>query len=312
MKQKMKVVFMGTSSICLPTLRALKDHPQVSLTCVVSMPSRKSGRGMKMAPPPVAQFALDHHIPLVQTPQVNQEVSFIEKMRTKKIDIIIVFAFAQFISQEILNLPPNGCFNIHTSLLPKYRGAAPLQYALLHGDKETGITIQKMVKKMDAGDIAVSRTIPIEREDNGYSLQEKLQDQAPEVVRIFLKHLLEDTLSLTPQDESQATYAPTLSKGDGHLHFVTQTFQEIHNRLRAFKPWPGTFCYLNDKYLKVFEIAPYPSKTLPPGQGAVHKGCLLVGASDQTIHLKRVQLEGKKPCEDHQLINGLRTDIVIS
>lgn len=305
-----KIIFLGTPEICLPTLQALFSNPHVKLDSVVSMPGRKAGRGMQVKNPSVAQFALDHQIPLLQTSCINNENEFLTQK--KGIDLIIVFAFAQFLSSRVLRLPKWGCFNIHTSLLPKYRGAAPIQYALLNGDAETGITIQKMVRKMDAGDIAIAKTVPIAPEDNAISLHDKLMHEAPKVVNQLIDQIVSDSLSLTPQDEANVSFASVLSKEEGRPQFASETFTQIQNRLRAFTPWPGTFCYLNGKRLKILEIV-LSDISVPPGKCNVEHGFLLVGTRDNTIRIKRAQLEGKRPCLDYELLNGIRTkEITIS
>ena len=261
----MKTVFFGTPEIGLSTLQALSQNPHIDLSYIVSMPSRRAGRGMKIKHPAVAQFALDHQIPLLQTAGINQEEEFLENLESKNIDLIIVFAFSQFLSERILKLPKQGCFNIHTSLLPKYRGAAPIQYALLNGDPLTGITIQKMAKKMDAGDIALTQTIPIGPTDNASTLHEKIINKAPQVITLFINQMIDGDLLLVPQNESDVSFAPILSKQDGHLKFANETFAQIENRIRAFDPWPGTFCYLNKKRIKVFSITP-SDVILAPGK----------------------------------------------
>ena len=307
----MKTVFLGTPEIGLSTLQSLHQNSHIDLNYIISMPSRKAGRGMKIKHPVVAQFALDHQIPLFQTDSINKEEEFLTKLESENIDLIIVFAFAQFLSERILKLPKQGCFNIHTSLLPKYRGAAPIQYALLNGDSLTGITIQKMVKKMDAGDIALTQTLPIDPKDNGNTLREKLMNEASKAVTLFINQIIDGSLLLRPQNESDVSFAPSLSKQDGHLRFANETFGQIQNRIRAFDPWPGTFCYLNGKRLKVFSITPSDVVVLP-GKCDTGHGFILVGSKDKTIRLKTVQLEGKKPCFDRELLNGIRDKIILS
>ena len=306
-----KTAFFGTPEICLPTLRSLYNNPQIQLNCIVTMPDRKAGRGMKMKTPAVAQFALDYNIELIQTARINNEEEFWAQKAKAGIDLIIVFAFAQFLSERILKLPKLGCFNIHTSLLPQYRGAAPIQYALLNGDRETGISIQKMIKKMDAGDIAVAQTVAIDPADNASSLHDKLMNKTPATVSLFIDQIINDTLSFTTQNEADVSFAHAISKKDGQVNFATETLTQIQNRLRAFDPWPGVFCYLNGKQLKILEISP-SDISLAPGKCDTSHGFLLVGAADKTIRIKNLQLEGKKPCLDHDLLNGMRTKITLS
>ena len=308
---KIKTSFFGTPEICLPTLEALWENPRVELSSIVTMPGRRAGRGMKVKNPAVAEFALEHQIPLLQTARINGEEEFLEQQGREGLDLIIVFAFAQFLSERVLKLPRVGCFNIHTSLLPKYRGAAPIQYALLNGEKETGVTIQRMVKKMDAGDMAVIEKVSIAEEDNAGMLHDKLMKRAPVALNTLIDHIVNDTLVFHSQDESRVSFAHTLSRDDGRLHFSNLTCEQIQNRLRAFNPWPGNFCYLNEKRLKVLEIAS-SDISVPSGKCQTKQGFLLVGAKDGTIRIKMAQLEGKRPCLDSDLLKGIRTDIVIS
>ena len=308
----MKTIFAGTPEICLPTLQALHQHPLVDLHWIVSMPDRKAGRGLKIKKTAVAQFAIDYQVNLLQTACLNREDDFWAKQKKEGIDLIVIFAFSQFVSQKIIDFPKKGCYNIHTSLLPKYRGAAPIQHALLNGERETGVSIQKIALKMDAGGIALTHKVPIEKEDNGQTLHDKLMAEAAMMIPSFIHQIAQDKLTTTPQDESQVSFAPSLSKQDGKLDFANKSFDEIHNRIRAMTPWPGSFCYLNDKYLKVFDIAPIAEMSLAPGTCENKKGALFVGMVDQTIRIKKLQLEGKKACSDTELLNGIRTKIKIT
>ena len=307
-----KTIFAGTPEICLPTLQALHEHPAVDLRHVISMPDKKAGRGMKIKKSAVAEFAIDNNINLFQTANINKEDGFWEGHKKAGVDLMIIFAFAQFVSQKIIDLPKHGCYNIHTSLLPKYRGAAPIQYALLNGDKETGVSLQKIVLKMDAGDIAIARKIQIAEDDNAKNLHDKLMIEAAALIPSFIEQIDQGKVTPVAQDESHVSFAPSLSKQDGKIDFAQMSFRDIKNRIRALTPWPGTFCYLNDKYLKVFEIAAEGKTALSPGACENKKGTLLVGASDQTIRITQLQLAGKKACLDSELLNGIRGEIKIT
>ena len=154
--KKQRVVFCGTPDFSVPTLELLHNHPLIEVAYVVTMPDRPKGRGQQLHSPPVAEFAKQNKIPLFQTANINKENDFLNQLKREKIDFLMVLAFAQFLSDRVLNIPKLGCFNIHTSLLPKYRGAAPIQYALLNGDCVTGVSIQKITSKLDAGDVALA------------------------------------------------------------------------------------------------------------------------------------------------------------
>ena len=303
--RRLKAIFMGTPDFSIPALEILFNHPLIELICIVTMPDRPAGRGKKILSPPVAKFALENKIKIIQTENINKEENFAELAENNEIDLIIVLAFAQFLGKKILSLPKLGCFNIHTSLLPKYRGAAPIQYALLNGDTSTGVSIQKMVKKMDAGDLCHSFELKISHEETGGQLYTRLKFQAALSLNEFIHDLHANTVSFSSQDEENVSFAPTLKKDDGKLDLSKHSFQEIQNCLRAFDPWPGVFTFLNNKRLKIFKIEIY-NKKLDPGHLSTEFGQLIVGINNASIRLLEVQLEGKKRCSDTELLNGLQ------
>ena len=231
---------------------------------------------------------------------------FLDQLEKEDIDFFVVLAFAQFLGKRVLELPKIACFNIHTSLLPKYRGAAPIQYALLNGDKTTGVSIQKMVKKMDAGDLVKECEIPVSHSETGGQLYTRLKFQAALTLNNLISDILNDNVSTKVQNEDEVSFAPTLKKEDGHINFHDDSFITIWNKVRALKPWPGTYAFLNDKRLKIIEIKEYPSLKVSPGQVVLKDKKLLVGCADKTIRLSYVQLEGKKPSSDTELANGLQ------
>lgn len=303
MKKALRALFFGTPEFSVPVLKILNEHEFIDIVHVITPPDKKSGRGQQIVSPPVAQFAKDNNLSLFQTQNINKESDFLEKLND--IDIIFVIAFSQFLSSKILNIPRLGCFNIHTSLLPKYRGAAPIQYALLNGDSITGVSIQKMVKKMDAGDIVFEKHVSIEPSDTSLSLFNKLSLESSNCIAPFIDLILNDKVTYKKQDEDQATFAPTISKDDGYLKFSDLTFEKFNNTIRAFHPWPGTFFFLNNLRIKVFEIEK-SSKNLAPGELDTSHGLLEVGLIDQSIRLASVQLEGKKRSSDQEVLNGLK------
>lgn len=303
--RKLNIVFCGTPDFSVPSLEILFNHPNVNITHVITMPDRPSGRGQKMQSPPVATFAKEHKIPLIQTDNVNKEQELLSDLENKKVDAFVVLAFAQFLGSKILNIPKLGCFNIHTSLLPAYRGAAPIQYALLNGDKKSGVSIQKMVKVMDAGDLVHSHPMDINYHETGGQLYTRLKFQAALSLNDFIYELLEDRVIYTSQNHDDATFAPTLKKEDGFLNFSEKSCEEIHNQVRALIPWPGTWCKLNGKRLKVFAVEKSLKQT-SKGNCDTSDGNLLIGCLDGTLRLTDVQLEGKKRATDTSLINGMK------
>lgn len=303
--KKLKAIYFGTPDFSVPTLDALKNHPYVELAYVISMPDRKSGRGYQVKSPEVIEFAKENKIPYFQTENINKEDEFLNKIKNEKIDVFIVLAFAQFLSDDVLNIPSLGCFNIHTSLLPKYRGAAPIQYAILNGDTSTGVSIQKMVKKMDAGDLVWSQPISIDQEETGGQLYTKLKFQAALSVNDFLIELSNNRIQYTPQDESRVSFAPTLKREDGELNFKNKTYIEIKNQIRALYPWPGTYTHMDGKRLKVFSIVESTQKAAP-GETIIVKNQLIIGCKDKSLRICELQLEGKKRCSDIDLFNGYK------
>ena len=303
--QKLNVIFCGTPDFSLPSLEMLHQHPHINLIGVITMPDRPAGRGQELKSPPVAEYAKNHKIPLYQVENINREEKILLELENKKIDFILVLAFAQFLGSRVLNLPKLGCFNIHTSILPKYRGAAPIQYALLNGDKSTGVSIQKMVKEMDAGDIVHFHELPISKTETGGQLYARLKFQAALSTNTFIENILTNNLIFTKQDSTLVSFAPTLKKEDGFLDFKNSTSEKILNQIRALDPWPGTYCFLNQQRLKIYEVS-VCNRKISPGKTCLEFGELSVGTKDGALRLLSVQLEGKKICSDHELLNGLK------
>jgi methionyl-tRNA formyltransferase len=312
--QKLNVVFCGTPDFSTPTLELLHQHPHINIVGVITMPDRPAGRGQELKSPPVAEYAKTHKLPLYQVENINREDDILKELEANKIDFILVLAFAQFLGTRILNIPRLGCFNIHTSILPKYRGAAPIQYALLNGDTSTGVSIQKMVKQMDAGDLVHFHQMAIAPTETGGQLYTRLKFQAALSTNTLIENILTNRLNFTPQDPSGVSFAPTLKKEDGFLNFKDSDLSKLQNQIRALDPWPGTYCFLGTQRLKIFEIEAV-AKKLSPGATAIEHDQLLVGANGCTIRLKKIQLEGKKICSDTELLNGLKNkggEIVIN
>lgn len=302
----LKVIFCGTPDIGIPCLEFLSKHPAIHLCCVISQPDRPSGRGHKLSKPAVAEYALKNQIPLIQTESMNKDPVVLEKLNELRPDLMVVFAFAQLLSNKILNLPRLGCFNIHTSILPKYRGAAPIQYALLNGDSLTGVSIQKMVKKLDAGPLAQTSEIAISATDDAQSLYEKLKQEAAIALEAFIQKALNGKIILTEQDEEAVSFAPTIDKKDGFLDFRQSTTTQAQNKHRAFTPWPGTYCFLDGKRLKIIRIQSHSKKIAAPGMIKVEKNSIFIGCTDGSIEILEAQLEGKGASSSKDLINGFK------
>jgi methionyl-tRNA formyltransferase len=309
--KKFRVAFCGTPDFSVPTLDLLTNHPHIEIVKVISMPDRPAGRGMELKSPEVIEFAKAKKLSYFQTENINKDAQMMKELKALDLDFVVVLAFAQFLGSEMLTLGKLGCFNIHTSILPKYRGAAPIQYALLNGDTETGVSIQKMVKKMDAGDLVHYHSVAIAPTENGGQLYTRLKFQAALAMNDLITKILKNDLTYTPQDEAEVSFAPTLKKEDGLLRFQDKTVAQILNLIRALDPWPSTYCYLNGKRLKVLTAEKYHTK-LAPGKALNDLGSLVVGCQDGSLRLLEVQLEGKKPCSDRELLNGIKTEIILT
>lgn len=301
---KLKVVYFGTPDFSVGCLEILHSRKDIEVLAVVTMPDRPAGRGKKLKSPPVAEFAKENGIRLLQTENVNKEESFLEEVG-KQADFFLVVAFAQFLSQKVLDCPKIAPFNIHTSHLPKYRGAAPIQYALLNGDQDTAVTIQRMVKKMDAGDVAHTHLVKIDPQDNSETLFNKLKEESKTALNDFIEKVKSDSIEYIPQNDADASFAPVIKKLDGLIDFTQATSEEIVNKYRAFYPWPGLFFYLNDQRIKVLEVSKEENK-VAAGELNTSFGTLLVGCKEGSIRLSKVQAEGKKPNTDAELINGFK------
>ncbi len=296
---------MGTPDFSVPTLEILHHSPLVELMGVISMPDRPAGRGQQLQSPAVIQYAKNEKIPFFQSENINQDKALIEQIKKMKLDFILVLAFAQFLNKDWLSIAPGNVFNIHTSLLPLYRGAAPIQAALLHGDQETGVSIQRMVKKMDAGDIAFSSKTPIASHENGGLLSTRLKFLAALATHEFLENLSLGTLNFIEQNHSQASFASTIKRDDGFLDFENSSAESLMRKLRAYDPWPGSFCFLNQKRLKVFAMEK-TSQKLAAGEILVGpKKELFIGTQTETLSILSVQPEGKRKMIVRDYVVGL-------
>ena len=312
--KKLNVVFCGTPDFSIPTLELLHQHPAINLVGVITMPDRPAGRGHELKAPPVAEFCKNNKIKVFQVENINRENEILDELEKMNLDFILVLAFAQFLCSRILNLPRLGCFNIHTSILPKYRGAAPIQYALLNGDKTTGVSIQRMVKELDAGDLVHFHEINISDFETGGQLYTRLKFQAALSTNTLIELIINNQLNFVKQDPAQVSFAPTLKKEDGFLDFKDSSEEKIHNQIRALDPWPGTYCFLNTQRLKVFAVEKVSMK-LGPGETSTEFGQLCIGLKDSVIRLSSIQMEGKKISSDTDLLNGMKnksTAVVIN
>lgn len=298
----LRVVFMGSPEFALPVLRRLVEVYQV--VGVVTQPDRPAGRGKQLTPPPVKLLAQSLGIPVIQPEKLRQPEAF-QQLLDWAPEVIVVAAFGQILRQNVLGLPPYGCINVHASLLPRWRGAAPIQAALLHGDKVTGVTIMKMDVGVDTGPILSQREVPILPEDNAASLAPRLAEAGASLLIETLPRYLAGEIQPIPQDESKATLAPMLKKEDGRLD-LSQPVASLVNRVRAFTPWPGAFIEWQGQPLKILRAHGVTDDHAVPGGYRVFDGWPGLGAVGGWLILDEVQPASRRPMSGKQFLSGAR------
>ena len=298
------LVFCGTPQFAVPTLEALAAAG-FSIRLVVTQPDRPKGRGLEMIASPVKQSALKLDLPVTQPERIKNNEEFRSQITALKPEAIIVVGYGRIIPQWMLDLPPLGNINLHASLLPKYRGAAPIQWAIAQGETVTGVTTMRIDAGLDTGDIILQRELRIAPDDTSLTLSPRLASIGAELMVETLNGLREGTISRQPQDNSQATLAPILKKEDGLIDF-TRPAQEIINRMRGFQPWPGAYTRFREKHLQILK-AQVAQDSLPPAELVVKGDRLLVGCAQNTsLEVLEIQLEGKKRSPASDFIHGYR------
>ncbi len=316
----MKIVFMGTPDFAVPILKALISRHHVA--AVVTQPDRKKGRGKKVQYSPVKETALEYNIPVYQPARVREE-GFLSSLKEINSDVIIVAAFGQILPETILNLPGYGCINVHASLLPRYRGAAPIQWAVINGEKESGVTIMYMEKGLDTGDMLGKVVVPIEPEETGDSLHDKLAQAGGPLLLEVLDQLEAGSACRIPQKDEDSTYAAMLTKEMGQIDWSHDAVS-IERLIRGLNSWPCAFTHLGDKMLKIWKaevihidkngcdnrLQEIFSGSDPAGRArpgtvlAVSKDRICVACGEDILALKEVQLPGKKRMTAEAFLRG--------
>jgi len=296
----MRIVFIGTGEVGVPTLQGLlkSEHDVVG---VVTQPDKPVGRSQQIEPPPIKRIPITTNIAILQPPRIKDPHA-IEKIRAITPDVIVVMAYGQILPRAVLEIPKIACLNLHASLLPRWRGAAPIQAAIAAGDQETGITVMYMDEGLDTGDILLERKLDILPTDTGASLHERLAQVAPEALFESLRLLTAKSAPRIPQDNAQATYAPKLKRDDGRIDW-SEPAEVIERKIRAFNPWPGAFIKLGDRNLKVFS-ASLVNRSGKPGEILRSEKELVIGAGNDALALGEVQLEGKKRMSAAEFLRG--------
>jgi methionyl-tRNA formyltransferase len=292
---------MGSPDFAVPALKRLSARYQI--VGVVTQPDRPAGRGRTLMAPPVKVAALDLGLPMLQPEKLRQPEVFQQLSRWKP-DVIVVAAFGMILRQEVLDLAPFGCINIHASLLPRWRGAAPVQACILAGDEETGITIMKLDAGVDTGPVLNQKAIPILPKDTGGLLTDKLAALGAELLLDTLPGYLDGSVLPKPQQENQATYAPMLKKGEGLLDFNLPA-EDLVRKVRAFDPWPGTYTLINEQPLKI-HIAHFQAGPSNPGIRLVIDDKPAISTSAGLLVLDEVQPSGRKTMPGRAFLAGTR------
>ena len=300
----LNLVFCGTPRFAVPTLERLVDAGH-RVHLVVTQPDRPKGRGLELVASPVKESALKLNLPITQPERIKTNEEFRDRLTALNPDAVIVVGYGRIIPQWMLDLPPLGNLNLHASLLPEYRGAAPIQWAIAQGETVTGNTTMRIDAGLDTGDILLQREMKIAPDDTAETLAPPLAAMGAELMAETLAGLQSGALHATPQDHSKASLAPILKKEDGLVDF-SRTSAEIYNRMRGFQPWPGAFTRFRSKTLQIHKAA-LASGRVPEAELAVAGNRLLLGcAQNTTLELLEVQLEGKKRTSAKDFIQGYR------
>lgn len=303
----LRIVFMGTPGLAGASLEALLRAPAVRVVAVVTQPDRPKGRELRLQPSPVKEIALSARLPVLQPLRAREE-SFLAALRDAQPELIAVAAFGQLLPQALLDLPRLGCLNVHTSLLPRYRGAAPIQWAIANGESETGVTIMKMDAGLDTGDILVQRSTPILAEDNGETLHNRLAQIGADLLVETIPGYAAGRVKSRPQDHALATLAPKIKKEDGRIAWG-EPATTIGNRVRAFTPWPGVFTFLpalpRPQLLKIWRAEPIEAGGSEPGRLLpLSRDGMVVACGVGALKISELQIEGGRRMRVSEFLLG--------
>ncbi|GAB1349506.1 methionyl-tRNA formyltransferase [Ignavibacteriales bacterium] len=297
----MRIVFFGTPSIAVKCLEKLKDAGK-DIVAIVTVTDKEQGRGKKILPSPVKEFAVSNSIPLLQPESLKSE-EFHNELKELQADIFIIVAF-KILPRVIFSMPKYGSFNLHGSLLPKYRGAAPVQWAVINGDQETGLTTFALEDKVDTGNIYLTRSVKIEPEDDFGSLYERMSVVGADMVVETLDMIESGDFKLLPQNDGLASPAPKIKKETCQIDF-SKSAVAIHNLVRGLSPSPGAFFLHNGKQFKIYKTA-LAEQSIPPGEFFTTKHQIFVGTGEGTLEILEIQPEGKKRMKADEFLRGYK------
>ena len=303
----MRVLFIGTGEIGVPVLHWLLKSEEHELVGVVTQPDKPVGRAQRVEAPPIKVALGDSRLPILQPARIKKEEAVAE-IRALAPDVIVVMAYGQILPRSVLEIPRVACLNLHASLLPRHRGAAPIQAAIVAGDQESGISVMYMDEGLDTGDVLLQRRLEIAPDETGASLHDRMAQIAPEALREALAHLEAGTAARTPQDSSKATYAPKLERAHGRIDW-NESATVIERKIRAFNPWPGAFALLRHdsgpgRQLKVFRASLTDSCSADPAN-------LVIPTKEGAVRLEEVQLEGKRRMKAAEFLRSYNAPVRI-
>lgn len=304
----MRVVFIGTGDIGLPVLRWLEETPEHQLVGVATQPDKPVGREQRIQPPPVKAALADSTIPVLQPQRIKRDEA-LAAIRELAPEVIVVMAYGQILPRALLEIPTIACVNLHASLLPKHRGAAPIQAAIVAGDRETGITVMYMDEGLDTGDMLLQSRITIASDETGGSLHDRLAEVAPSALQNGLHLLAAGTAPRIPQNSADATYAPKLEREHGLIDW-SQTADSIERKIRAFDPWPGAYTLVREPAGSARKLKIFRARLLPRSSGASERrlvardGEFIAVAASNDLVLENVQLDGKRRMNSAELLRG--------
>ena len=296
----MRIVFIGTGEIGVPTLRALQKSEN-ELVAVVTQPDKPVGRAQKITAPPIKKAQAGNKMSILQPSRIKDREA-IEQIRALAPDVIVVMAYGQILPRTILEIPKIACLNLHASLLPRWRGAAPIQAAIAAGDDETGLTVMYVDEGLDTGDILLQHKIDISPSETGATLHDRLAQTAPEALLESLRLLATGNAPRNPQDQTLATYAPKLNREAGRINW-NETADAVERKIRAYNPWPGVFTDFKDRKLKIFSASVVDLRGTP-GTILRKDDELVIATADRALSLTEVQLEGKKRMTASEFLRG--------
>lgn len=296
----MRVLFIGTGEIGVPVLHSLLKFEEHELVGVVTQPDKPVGRAQRIEAPPIKVALGDSDLPVLQPARIKSEEAVTE-IRALAPDVIVVMAYGQILPRSVLEIPRLACLNLHASLLPRHRGAAPVQAAIVAGDRESGISVMHMAEGLDTGDVLLQTRLEIAADETGGSLHDRLAQIAPDALHQALKQIQAGTATRIPQDPSAATYAPKLEREHGRIDW-TESAALIERKIRAFNPWPGAFTLLRDDAGRERKLKVHRASLIADGSNDPKN--LVIPAKDGALRLEEVQLEGKRRMSAAEFLRG--------